>query len=269
MSKFFRSIGLGLLGLGVVACSNNDENNAVDNNAQLGQKSKVQVALMDAPGNYQEVFIDLVDVEVKQDSSWASLDGFLPEVIDLMLLVGGTQENLGSIDLNGSEFGEIRLILGPNNQVLVDSVYEELNVPSGSSSGLKIKIKDSLVAGVNYKLTIDFDVAKSVVEAGNSGKYNLKPVLRGYLEQTEGPSAFGTIEGVVSPNYVSAISAITAGDTISTYTDSLGNYKFALLDAGNYAISGSTYLDSSQIFTNSLEVLVVANETVVADTLFY
>jgi hypothetical protein len=49
-------------------------------------------------------------------------------------------------------------------------------IPSGSESGLKIKINKKLEAAVET-LIIDFDAALSIHEEG-TGDYKLKPVLK-------------------------------------------------------------------------------------------
>jgi hypothetical protein len=48
------------------------------------------------------------------------------------------------------------------------------------SSQVKIKkVNQTLVAGVTYDFLLDFDVENSVVvQAGNSGNFNLHPVVR-------------------------------------------------------------------------------------------
>jgi hypothetical protein len=71
---------------------------------------------------------------------------------------------------------ELRLILGPGNSVMKDSVLYDLDTPSAQQSGLKIKIDKSLGLAFD-SLTVDFDAEKSIVETGN-GKFILKPVIR-------------------------------------------------------------------------------------------
>ncbi|HAZ25659.1 MAG TPA: hypothetical protein DCY95_14560, partial [Algoriphagus sp.] len=68
-----------------------------------------------------------------------------------------------------------------------------LKTPSAQQNGLKIKVNQPIEGGQSYNLVIDFDVAKSIVVAGNSGNIILKPVLRAYLEEAAG------ISGLVLP----------------------------------------------------------------------
>jgi len=247
-------LGLSIAGLLVYGCSNESDDatpNSERNETSLST-AKVQFFLTDAPGDYAEVIIDVQEVSMKQDSgSWAPVDGFDPINIDLLQLTNGENEFLGELDLDSGAFGEIRLILGSNNRLLLegDSVYTELKVPSGSQSGLKIKLDDKLVGGASYSLTLDFDVAKSVVQAGNSGKYNLKPVIRALLEQTDNSNEpqFASISGAGSPALQAVVFAIMDGDSVSSYSDSTGSYLIQGLSPGAYDLYSEAMMDSTLV----------------------
>ena len=79
---------------------------------------------------------------------------------------------------------------------------------------------------------IDFDASKSIVKAGNSGKYILKPVLRVIAE------ASATIEGTVLPLEASPaqVSAIIGMDTVGTFTDENGMFMIRGLKTGSYVL---------------------------------
>lgn len=72
---------------------------------------------------------------------------------------------------------EIRLILGKDNYVMKDSVKYALKVPSGKSSGIKIKVKGLLKAGEDNQFTVDFRLRESFKKDG-TGKYYLRPVIK-------------------------------------------------------------------------------------------
>jgi hypothetical protein len=71
---------------------------------------------------------------------------------------------------------EIRLVLGSDNTIKVNGTVYPLVIPSGSESGLKIKVNKKLEASIET-LIIDFDAALSIHEEG-AGDYKLKPVLK-------------------------------------------------------------------------------------------
>ncbi len=70
---------------------------------------------------------------------------------------------------------EIRLVLGNDNSIKVGGNTYPLTVPSGSESGLKLKI-DKNISGPIDSLVIDFDAALSVHEEQDG--YKLRPVLK-------------------------------------------------------------------------------------------
>lgn len=97
-------------------------------------------------------------------------------------------------------------------------------------SGLKLQINTEIEAGKHYTVLLDFDAARSIVKADNTGKYNLKPVIRTIVELQK-----GAIEGKISLTESStAVFAITGQDTIGTYTDASGAFLIQGLAAGTY-----------------------------------
>ncbi|MEZ4774302.1 MAG: DUF4382 domain-containing protein [Bacteroidia bacterium] len=144
-------------------------------------KSYLQIRLTDNPTNVDQVNIDLLQVSVKTKAS----SGFVPlftyaGVYDLLQYQAGQDTLIVNDTLPPGEIQEVRLLLGPNNSIMVDSVIYPLKVPSGMSSGIKIKFNKIMVQDSLTNVTLDFDAEKSVVEQGNGG-YLLKPVISAIL----------------------------------------------------------------------------------------
>ncbi len=199
--------------------------------------ARVQVWLTDAPGDYQEVNIDLQGVEVhvgdgEDDAGWKSLSVH-GGVYNLLELTNGLDTLLGEISIPAGEISQIRLKLGSENTVKVGGQLFPLDVPSGQQSGLKLQVHQTLAADITYKILLDFDVARSVLLTG-SGKYKLKPVIRTIPEAQD-----GAIKGVVSPlTATPAVYAIKETDTLATaYTDATGHFLLRGLEAGTYTVS--------------------------------
>src|SRR5215204_1072524 len=141
-------------------------------------ESTLRVRLTDAPADYQEVNIDLkaINVKLSDDSAaWVALDA-IPGIYNLLGLQNGVDTLIGTKTFSKSTVKEIRLVLGPNNTIKVNDAVFPLIVPSGSESGLKIKINKKLTASIET-LIIDFDAALSIHEEG-TGDYTLRPVLK-------------------------------------------------------------------------------------------
>ncbi|MEO6731857.1 MAG: DUF4382 domain-containing protein [Ferruginibacter sp.] len=152
---------------GIYSCSKDNKN------------STLQVRLTDNPVAFQEVNVDIREVRVKftddvTESDWITLTTNA-RVYDLLKLQGiDTALATGLLPTNTVR--QIRFILGPNNTIKENGVVYPLVVPSGSESGLKIKLSKALNATFET-LVIDFDAALSVTKEG-TGDYKLRPVIK-------------------------------------------------------------------------------------------
>lgn len=142
--------------------------------------STLNVRLTDAPTAYEQVNVDVREVRVKfsDDSTangWVTLTTY-PGIYNLLALQNGVDTLLGTGVFPTQVVKEIRFVLGPNNTIKDGGVVYPLTIPSGSESGLKLKINKSLNATLET-IIIDFDAALSVTKEG-TGDYKLRPVLR-------------------------------------------------------------------------------------------
>lgn len=140
--------------------------------------STLNVRLTDAPADYQEVNIELEKVYVKLSGdsvSWIELET-APGVYNLLSLRNGVDTLIATETLPGEVVKEIRLVLGSKNTIKVSGTLYPLVIPSGSESGLKIKMNKKLEKSIETVI-IDFDAALSVHEEG-TGDYKLRPVLK-------------------------------------------------------------------------------------------
>ncbi|HZZ86266.1 MAG TPA: DUF4382 domain-containing protein [Anaeromyxobacteraceae bacterium] len=144
----------------------------------------MNVHLVDAPGDYLHLDLDVRKVEIHSEASgWITL-GQPNKVIDLLSLTGGVEETLANgASLPAGHYEQMRLVLGSGNTVtLADGSVVPLKVPSGSQSGVKLPVSFDVQAGTTKDVFIDFDAHRSVFvhEAGNSGTYILRPVVRAF-----------------------------------------------------------------------------------------
>ena len=202
------------------------------------QQSKMNIYLTDAPASYKAVWIDVQKVMVKSDETdsadgWVEVPLLKPGMYNLLNFRNGEDTLLGGVDLPAGKVSQIRLILGDSNSIeLEDGSTVDLKTPSAQESGLKLNLDAELQPGIPYELVLDFDAARSIVKAGNSGKYLLKPVIRTFAK-----AAGGGIQGVVLPDSANAqISAISGTDTLGAIPDASGAYKFWGLPANNYTL---------------------------------
>jgi hypothetical protein len=226
----------------------------------------LQVMLTDAPGDFDEVLIDIRDVQIHTSTSdneggWQSLD-VNEGVYNLLDFRNGMDTLLAAIELPAGSISQMRLVLGPENQIKVGDVYFDLETPSAQQSGLKFNINANLTAGLVYKLWIDFDAARSIVLKGNEG-YSLKPVIRTFSEAVS-----GAIAGVVSPvESLPYVMAVSDGDTMGAFAGTDGLFLIKGVTAGTWSV----ILDPVDPFvSDTVNNVMVENGVVsVMDTVFF
>lgn len=163
-----------------------------------------QFKLTDAPvcANYSSVVVTVTAVELIGESGTFTLTLPTPQQVDLTTLVNGTTLNLGSITLPAGNYTQMRLLLAsnngnssPNNYITLSgsTTHVPLTTPSAQTSGLKINGEFTVAANGQANLTIDFNACRSVVLAGNSGNYLLKPVIN-LLDDDASGSISGTLD---------------------------------------------------------------------------
>jgi hypothetical protein len=219
--------------LTMLSCSDDEKN------------AKLQVWLTDAPGDYQEVNIDIIGVEIHRsdentEQGWQSLN-ISGGVYNLLELTNGLDTLLGEIEIPAGQISQIRLKLGNDNTIKVDDQLYDIDTPSGQQSGLKLQVHETLAEGITYKILLDFDVARSILKTG-AGDFKLKPVIRTITEAQD-----GAIRGIVDPKESTpAIYAISNTDTLgTTYSDSTGHFLIRGLPAGTYNVVFSPNSDFS------------------------
>jgi len=138
----------------------------------------LRIHLTDNPYNASEVNVDIREVRVNfhdDSSGWVSLNTHAG-VYNLLGLQNGVDTLIAQATVPTNTVKEIRFVLGNDNSIKIDSSVYPLTIPSGSESGLKIKVNKHLNATLD-SLIIDFDAALSIMQTG-TGEYKLKPVLK-------------------------------------------------------------------------------------------
>lgn len=256
--------------------------------ATAGQTGELSVGLTDATTNdFQAVYITVKEVSVSQAVPNDSSDEFDGDWIvvaepnitcNLLELVNGVIEQLGITEIEAGRYSQMRLLLGDtpeegegvvnindephpfanyvvygNSETFVpgdSETYEiyELKVPSGYETGIKIVGGFDVEADSITDLVLDFNVVRSIVHAGESGQWLLKPTIKAldldgsavvsglvyYTSDTDVPEDF-PIEGAI----ISAQSSTGGiGDdivTAATISDEAGEYQL-LLEPGTYMV---------------------------------
>jgi hypothetical protein len=241
----------GLLALATLlaACGGGSDPASGSSSATGGQSSnslgQLAISLTDSQGcDYKSVWVTVEQVRIHKDSSagdgdggWLDLNLSPARRVDLLTLRNGVFVDLGTIQLPAGKYTQVRLVLATNgaqvpyaNQLdLGDGTPVALKTPSAQQSGLKLNVEINVAPDQIGKLVLDFDPCRSVVKAGNSGRYNLKPVIRAYVNPTN------NIEGYTVPGAI--VSAQQGGVSLkSTTADGTGKFVLWPVDAGSYDV---------------------------------
>ena len=232
--------------LGSIGCSNDKD--------MTGDTARVELKLIDSPGDYLEVNVEIVDIQYQgEDEAWTSLtpvDGY-PINVDLTDLIAGNDLLLVDEIIPSGSFEQLRLVLSDNNTLVYEGETEgetistKLDTPSAQQSGLKLKLDTDLEPGFSYTFILDWDVQRSVVKAGSSGKYNLKPVIRANTVVNSGSitgKVVGDVQGDDTDEAVPLKGAVITiydaekNEVASTLSNDAGDFMIQGLDAGDYKI---------------------------------
>ncbi|OGA16021.1 MAG: hypothetical protein A3H32_13775 [Betaproteobacteria bacterium RIFCSPLOWO2_02_FULL_63_19] len=213
----------------------------------------LRLALTDMPAcGYDAVNVTIEKVRVHQsDGAGDSASGWSEVVlepakrVELLTLTNGVLEELGQTPLPTGKYTQMRLVLAANDATtpLANSVTPTggtetaLATPSAVQSGLKINIDIDVTADKVADFVLDFDACRSVVKAGGSGRYNLKPVVSVIPRLSD---AANRIVGYVPLGLVAGttgVSAQTDGVPVkSTTPDATGKFVLSPLPEGGYDV---------------------------------
>ena len=205
------------------------------------------------------VTVDEVHAHRSDGDGWVTV-GTPSKTVDLLTLINGVREELGVAELATGHYTQLRLLLGSSPDASLNLLSQphpyanyfiddtdtavELKVPSGLQTGIKIVNGFNINENQTTELILDFDAMRSVVKAGSSGKWLLKPTIK-VLDTASYSIASGTvrdgadagIEGVMVSAQSFDETAADERDKViveaATITDADGNYKL-FLAPGNY-----------------------------------
>ncbi len=250
--------------------------NCNSDNGSKNDTAKVQLKLVDEPGDYLEVNIEIIDIQYKSsddEENWVSFnpEGGYPINVDITELIAGNSLLLTDEVVPVGILKQVRLVLSDNNTLKIEGEDDliPLETPSAEKSGLKLNLNEELESGFVYSFILDWNVQKSIVKAGNSGKYILKPVIKVNVEVNSGSisgKVVEIIEEVETPVGNQVVEVYTTDDVLvkDTLTDENGDFVIQGLEAGNYIlkISREGYLEYV-----SEEVIVTVGNIEPAETI--
>ena len=160
-----------------------------------GAQGAMSLAVTDAPGDFDHVWITVKDVWIHtrtdagpNDSAWIKNPLPTPVTVDLIGLSNGNMQSLWSgVTLTTGTYQQIRLFLVPTyaanppaghdyfNEVVIGGTTFPLRIPD-AEHGIRLIGKFDVTAGAAVNLAIDFNAGEDIVDF-NSTEYILKPRL--------------------------------------------------------------------------------------------
>lgn len=220
----------------------------------------VRLALTDAAGPYENVVITLEAIRLVPAGREGEATGpglpllaaFDPPVQYDIADLAFAQEVLGQATVAAGAYNQVRLVLAANpatgdplNYLTLKSdpfTKLPLHTPSGQQSGLKVVGHYDVEPGVINAIALDFDPERAVVQAGASGRYNLKPTGIRIVELDAVLPTYASLSGTVAPEaawptavvHVIPEGGITAIASGSVNPDD-GSFR-AFVPGGTYAL---------------------------------
>lgn len=134
-----------------------------------------------APGDVadaEHIYVTFDEVSVHQTEGegegWVLVSAAVA-TLDLAALGEGASESLGLGELPPGWYNELRLHI-VDSAIVFDGVSYPLTIPSGESSGVKVKSDFELAEGIETELLLRFDATASISWSSGQG-YKMSPVI--------------------------------------------------------------------------------------------
>lgn len=211
----------------------------------------LRLAITDAPScGYDAVHITIEKVRVHRnidaadgDAGWSEIVLSPARRIDLLALSNGVLQELGQTALPAGKYTQLRLVLAangassppPNSVVPTGEAETALTTPSAQQSGLKLNTNIDVASDQVADFVLDFDACKSVVKRGNSGQYNLKPVISVIPRLSDaGMRVVGYVDASIAGS-AALVSLQSNGVSVkATSPDANGQFVLYPVPAGTY-----------------------------------
>ncbi|MEP0368574.1 MAG: DUF4382 domain-containing protein [Cyclobacteriaceae bacterium] len=231
---------------------------------EVNSKGKATVGVTDAAvdaENVTGVYLAVSEIQARSNSEFQTIATFdSPEPFNVMAYQNGEVYALGEGEIEAGTYDEIRFILDDASEssyiTFDDETRAAIDVPSGTTSGYKVKGDFEIASSGQTNIIVDIDLRKALVVTGQ-GDYKLRPTARLITNDET-----GTIKGSLNVSGEDRIVVYAYAE--GTYSDSEGNepaegearfdgsvnsavvaedgsFTLAFMQEGNYELVTATY----------------------------
>ena len=219
--------GFWLLGLICIGCTEAAET-----------RSLVNLLLIDSPGDFDEVWVEVNGVEIlpagirgsEENANWVSIPyQAASNMVLVSALVNDTQLLIGRTEIPAGDISKVRFLLGDVAYLIKDDIRTDMSISTDSEALLELDVDINTQSGLSYDIILDLDLAQSVV-ANQSGGFDFVPHLRVFVG-----TGLSEITGTIYPISIAPhVMAISATDTFSTLTADDGGFLLSGLPEDEY-----------------------------------
>ena len=194
----------------------------------IGNMSLINVLLIDAPGDFDQVWIEILGVDVlpsgsrgSDNANWINIPYLSANnTVRVSDLVANEMLLLGRREIQSGTISKIKLLLGETFYLVNDGGQEPLFPVGNLENYLELDVNFPLEPGISYDLYLDFNLSESVMK-NPAGGFQLRPKIRSFFRQ-----GTAEISGTIAPNAVKPhVFAIAKADTFGTLTNERGVFR--------------------------------------------
>lgn len=190
---------------------------------EVNSKGKATVGVTDAAvdaENVTGVYLAVSEIQARSNSEFQTIATFdSPEPFNVMAYQNGEVYALGEGEIEAGTYDEIRFILDDASEssyiTFDDETSATIDVPSGTTSGYKVKGDFEIASNGQTNIIVDIDLRKALVVTGQDN-YKLRPTARLIVND-----ATGTIKGSLN---------VSGEDRVVVYAYAEGTYSDAEYD---------------------------------------
>jgi hypothetical protein len=200
----------------------------------------VNIRLIDAPGDFDEAWIEFEGVELLQGTDRQAVEGQWIHIpydqadrqVDVSKLVGNGVLLLGRQEIPVGGIFKIRLLLGNDHYLAKNGKERSLTLRDADEAVIELDVNYRLERNLSYDIYLDFDLEKSIKPTTDSTQFELDPRVRSFVINDR-----SNIRGRIQPAASKpVVYAIHGKDTVTTLSDAQGNYSLRGLDPRKYTI---------------------------------